>query len=107
MNHPQDENKSLQQIVELVESLARSYHPDSDRLLSLLRVLEQLHRQVRTEFFEPSLPNTRKDLYAFLRHVEENGGWPYIERGKLQLFLRGFEETSYEDITKTNEDALG
>jgi hypothetical protein len=50
--------------------------------------LESLHRQIRTEQFEPSLPNTRKDLYAFLKDVEESGGWPYIERGKLQTFLQ-------------------
>jgi hypothetical protein len=50
--------------------------------------LESLHRQIRTEQFEPSLPNTRKDLYTFLKDVEESGGWPYIERGKLQTFLQ-------------------
>jgi hypothetical protein len=37
--------------------------------------------------FEPSLPNTRKDLYGLLRDIEETGGWPYIERMKLQMLM--------------------
>lgn len=81
-------NDTLQQLVALVESLSQFCGQDSDRLLALLRTLESLHRQIRTEQFEPSLPNTRKDLYDFLKDVEESGGWPYIERGKLQTFLQ-------------------
>lgn len=79
--------QELQSLVNFVESLAQSYHPDSDRLLALLRTLEQLHRQIRTELFEPSLPNTRHDLYALLRDIEDSGGWPYIERGKLRTLM--------------------
>ncbi|BFM38443.1 hypothetical protein [Synechocystis sp. LKSZ1] len=95
--------QELQSLVNLVEALAQSYHPDSDRLLALLRTLEQLHRQIRTELFEPSLPNTRHDLYAFLRDVEESGGWPYIERGKLQTLLERYRE-AWEHHSESEKD---
>ncbi len=101
-------NNTLQQLVALVESLSQFCGQDSDRLLSLLRTLESLHRQIRTEQFEPSLPNTRKDLYAFLKDVEESGGWPYIERGKLQTFLQHWmppEELSAETSDFPKKDS--
>lgn len=86
----------LEQIVKLVNTVASKCDKDSDRVLALLRTLEGLHRQIRVEQFEPSLPNTRKDLYALLKDIEESGGWPYIERGKLQTFIkRLIEEESY------------
>ncbi len=85
----------LEQIVTLVNAVADKCDQDSDLLLMLLRTLEQLHRQIRVEQFEPALPNTRKDLYALLRDIEESGGWPYIERSKIQTFTQNLmaEET--------------
>jgi hypothetical protein len=38
--------------------------------------------------FEPSLPDTRNALYQLVRDIEESGGWPYIERMKLQAVLQ-------------------
>lgn len=71
--------QELQSLANLVESLAQSYHPDSDRLLALLRTLEQLHRQIRTELFEPSLPNTRHDLYAFCGMLKKVAAGPTLK----------------------------
>jgi hypothetical protein len=34
--------------------------------------------------FEPALPDTRHRLYLLLKHLEEVGGWPYIERMKIK-----------------------
>ena len=79
-------------IADRVDAIAKECGDDSDRLLALLRTLEGLHRRICVEQFEPSLPNTRKDLYALLRDMEEQGGWPYIKRGKLQTFIKLFLE---------------
>lgn len=60
---------------------------DSTSLLSLLRTLELVHREIREQMFESSLPQTRNDLYHFVREIEDQGGWPYIERMKLRELL--------------------
>jgi hypothetical protein len=78
---------SLQEIERLVWATAQQAEGNNIALLSLLRVLEALHRKVREELFEPSLPQTRNDLYHLVREIEELGGWPYIERLKLQALL--------------------
>jgi hypothetical protein len=77
----------LDSLVNTVTAIAREHQQDCNGLLLLLRTLENLHRQIREEMFEPSLPNTRKDLYGLLRDIEETGGWPYIERMKLQMLI--------------------
>ena len=71
--------------------LAEKNQNDSLLLLSLLRSLEEIHRKIRTEMFEPSLPTTRNKLYQLVKDIEEKGGWPYIERMKLQGLLRNLE----------------
>ncbi len=83
MNHHR-----LQEIRTVVMEVASECQAESQSLLALLRILEELHRQIRTEMFEPALPNTRKDLYQLLRDIEETGGWPYIERMRLQSLLQ-------------------
>jgi hypothetical protein len=77
----------LNSLVIAVTAIAQKQQGDCNGLLLLLRTLENLHRQIREEMFEPSLPNTRKDLYGLLRDIEETGGWPYIERMKLQMLI--------------------
>lgn len=88
MNPSDSLSDKLQGISEMVMAIASDNNQDYDHLLKLLRTLEALHREVRTEYFEAALPNTRKDLYKLMRDMEEEGGWPYIERGKIQTFLR-------------------
>lgn len=71
--------------------LAKENQNDSLFLLSLLRDLEQIHRQIRINYFESALPQTRNDLYQFVKDIEEKGGWPYIERMKLTDLLKNLE----------------
>jgi hypothetical protein len=80
----------IEAIAALVQSTANRCEGDSQCLLSLLRLLEGLHREIRIQQFEPSLPDTRNALYHLLRDIEETGGWPYIERMRLQTFLTHF-----------------
>lgn len=87
MNVAQDFDGPIDPQIEVLRKnfweLAQKSQGDTELLLSLLRTLELLHRQIREELFEPSLPNTRNTLYFLLKDIEENGGWPYIERMKL------------------------
>ena len=92
--------ESLQEIVVKVNKVAEQCDGDAQALLDLLRVLETLHREIRANQFEPSLPNTRNDLYEFLKDIDETGGWPYIERMKLRAF---FKAVAIDSEMLTNE----
>ncbi len=81
----------LQTIISDIKVIADKNSDDPLQLLSLLRQLEQIHRQIRTEMFETSLPETRNDLYQFVKDIEDKGGWPYIERMKLEQLLQNLE----------------
>ncbi|MEM9767657.1 MAG: hypothetical protein AAF892_07255 [Cyanobacteria bacterium P01_D01_bin.71] len=60
-------------------------------LLELLRLLEKLHREIRDQWFQEALPTNRQRLYALLRDIEVNGGWPYIQRMRLRSLLNEIE----------------
>ncbi len=81
----------LQKIIHDIKVVADENRDDALQLLALLRQLEQIHRQIRTEMFETSLPETRNDLYQFVKEIEDKGGWPYIERMKLEQLLKNLE----------------
>lgn len=87
---------SIEEISTAIWALAEKDRGDSLRLLSLLRSIEQLHRQIRVELFEPCLPQTRQHLYQLAKEIEESGGWPYIERMRLRELLKrmDWEESS-------------
>ena len=72
-------------------ALAEQHQHDGLLLLSLLRDLEQIHRRIRVDYFESALPQTRNDLYQFVREIEDKGGWPYIERMRLRDLLKNLE----------------
>ncbi|AFZ35197.1 hypothetical protein Sta7437_1632 [Stanieria cyanosphaera PCC 7437] len=93
-----DLEQKLQEITTVVTSLAETNQEDLLFLLSLLRTLELIHRQIRTEMFEPALPNSRNQLYHLVKDIEEQGGWPYIERMKLKDLLLNLESDSSEII---------
>ncbi len=61
-------------------------------LLALLRLLEQLHSQIRDAWFQESLPTNRQRLYALLRDIEVNGGWPYIQRMRLHTLVKALHD---------------
>lgn len=84
-----------------VELAAQKRANDCEALLSLLRQLESLHRDIRETLFQESLPTNRQRLYHLLREIEINGGWPYIQRMKLAELLKNLE-LGIE--TETSED---
>jgi len=86
-----DSDKILADTANNIYALAEKHRTDSLFLLSLLRDLEKIHRHIRVEFFEGALPQTRNDLYQFVRDIEEKGGWPYIERMRLKDLLRNMD----------------
>ncbi len=81
-------NSQLQAIANAVHNAEAFCQGDIVALLSLLRQLEKLHREIRDGVFQENLPTNRQALYALLKDIESEGGWPYIERMKLQHFLK-------------------
>ena len=77
----------MQRLSDDTWALAKRCQGERELLLFMLRTLERLHRQIREELFQPSLPNTRNALYELVKNIEESGGWPYIERMKLRDLL--------------------
>jgi hypothetical protein len=79
--------QQLDAIVTQIHEIADRDRTDPLALLQLLRTLEQIHREIQEGYFQSALPDSRQSLYALLRDIEENGGWPYIQRWKLhELF---------------------
>ncbi len=108
MNHNNDrELKQLQVKVQAmtadIRALANSYEGNSLALLSLLRALEDLHRNIRDNLFQASLPDNRQALHALLRDMEEVGGWPYIERMRLRSLLSNFTEADVRTTDAQSE----
>ncbi len=87
----------LQKTAQEIWELAAKNQHDTLFLLSLLRSLEAIHRAIRTEMFESSLPETRNNLYQLVRDIEDKGGWPYIERMKLRELLRNMRLESQNE----------
>jgi hypothetical protein len=93
----------LQAIATVVYDAIQGYQNDTVTLLALLRELERLHREIRDGVFQESLPVNRRQLYSLLKDIESEGGWPYIERMRLQAFLANLPqeappETSHEEL---------
>jgi hypothetical protein len=84
---PEPVQAKLETIATLVQEIAAQYQSDSLALLALLRTLEALHQGIRDGLFQAALPDNRQALYALLRDIEADGGWPYIHRMRLQSFL--------------------
>ena len=80
----------LQAMADTVRQLAQSHQGDCLALLSILRMLESLHGEIRDTWFQPALPDNRQALYNLLRDIEARGGWPYIYRMRLHELLRHF-----------------
>lgn len=74
----------VKELLGQIQELAQESQEDIFAILLILRELEIVHRSIRQEMFEPILPDTRHRLYLLLRHLEEVGGWPYIERMRLK-----------------------
>ena len=83
----------LADITDQIHAIANLNREDPIALLQLLRTLEQLHREIQQNYFQAALPNSRQALYTLLRDIEENGGWPYVQRWKLQALFANLPET--------------
>ena len=92
-----ENQNSLKQLQEEIYAIANESQDDLWKLLDILRSLEKVHRQIREELFEPSLPDNRQNLYKLLKEVDESGGWPYIPRMRLQEFFVNYEKSENKD----------
>ncbi|MBO3460806.1 hypothetical protein G7B40_022175 [Aetokthonos hydrillicola Thurmond2011] len=86
----------LQAIASVVDDAVQDCQGDVIALLAILRKLEQLHQQIRDGAFQKSLPDNRQGLYTLLKDMESLGGWPYIERMRLQAFLAFLQQEMLE-----------
>jgi fido (protein-threonine AMPylation protein) len=91
-------NERLQQISTIGLQLAVDYQHQTDELLAILRTLEELHRHIREDFFQPALPQSRHSLYSLLMEIESQGGWPYIERMRLQDLLQAMVADTPDEV---------
>lgn len=89
---PQD----LNQLSDLIDQAALDRKGNSTDLLALLRLLERCHRDICETLFYDALPDNRQHLYALLRDIEVNGGWPYIQRMKLQALLANLPDLDFD-----------
>jgi hypothetical protein len=88
----------LDQISNLSRQVAQNSQSEVTDLLEILRTLEQLHREIREDLFQNALPTDRHSLYRLLRDIEENGGWPYIERLRIHDLLINLPVTPVIDV---------
>ncbi len=87
----------LQALVDQIAALAQDRQGDEIALLELLRVLEQSHMDIRETWFQAALPTNRQRLYALLREIEVQGGWPHIKRMALRSLLAHLEAEDGEE----------
>jgi hypothetical protein len=80
-------SEAEQAITDLVRKSAERQRGNGRALLRLLRLLENLHQEVREGSFQEALPENRQALYALLKDIEAEGGWPYINRMRLRSLM--------------------
>ena len=97
MNNKGEMPVNLNELVEDIRCLAQTYQGDPIAVLGVLRVLESLHREIRDGMFQECLPENRQQLYALLRDIEAEGGWPHIPRMRVEALL---ERLGVESVTK-------
>ncbi|WP_071516055.1 hypothetical protein [Geitlerinema sp. PCC 9228] len=90
-SHSQDLQATLNAIAEQLQALAADHQDNPQQLLAILRTLEKTHQEIRDRWFQHALPDNRQDFYTLLQDIEANGGWPYIERMRLQALLARLE----------------
>jgi hypothetical protein len=101
-----DSDSLLKQTAKDIYDLAEKHRHDGLFLLSLLRDLEKIHRQIRVQYFQAALPETRNDLYRFVKDIEEKGGWPYIERMRLKDLLENINHNNSTTDKSSPKDSL-
>ncbi|NEQ34561.1 MAG: hypothetical protein F6K04_26905 [Leptolyngbya sp. SIO4C5] len=96
--------EDLQTLAQQIQQAAEQRQEDCIALLSLLRLLERLHQDIRDSLFSEALPNNRQKLYNLLRDIEGSGGWPYIQRMKLKALCQRLE--SFEASQPIDQPSL-
>lgn len=105
-NRPaQDPSTDLSQLVEVVHAAAQNRKGNSVELLALLRLLNELHYEIRDTLFRDALPDNRQHLYRLLKDIEQAGGWPFIRRMKLTALLEHLEEAQDDALDEAQDDA--
>ncbi|MEO1447650.1 MAG: hypothetical protein AAFV46_15705 [Cyanobacteria bacterium J06635_11] len=92
----------LSQLSQQVRETAQTRTGDCIALLELLRLLNELHYEIRDTLFRDALPDNRQRLYRLLKDIEQEGGWPYIKRMKLLELLEHLEEA--DDVPEATEE---
>jgi hypothetical protein len=85
-------SEDLVQLTQMVQAAAQHREGDCLALLALLRLLNELHYEIRDTLFREALPNNRQRLYRLLKDIEQEGGWPYIQRIKLAALIAHMDE---------------
>ena len=91
-------NQNWEPIYNEVIKLAKQHEGNIEALLSLLRLLENLHKEIREGLFQATLPDNRQALYSLLKDIETSGGWPYIYRGSLKSLLAKLSEEEARNL---------
>lgn len=92
----QARSNQLEFLAEKVLILAKATEGNTLEILAILRILEQLHQDIRESLFQQSLPDSRQKLYHLLREIESKGGWPYIPRSSLNSVMENLHKQSPE-----------
>ena len=92
LSPPNDPAASADRIAQAVRQFSTDQETDVIALLGMLRLLEQLHREIVEGTFRKALPSNRQALYRLLRDMETQGGWPYIPRLRLQTLRTWLED---------------
>ncbi len=87
-------SEDLLELTKIVQAAAQRREGDCLALLALLRLLNELHYEIRDTLFREALPNNRQRLYRLLKDIEQEGGWPYIQRIKLVALLEQMDESA-------------
>jgi hypothetical protein len=82
----------FQETTQKMWEIAQDHQNNSLELLAILRSIEHLHKQIRDDLFQKSLPDNRQSLYKLLKDIESRGGWPYIYRMKLKDLMERLDE---------------
>ncbi|MGL4501026.1 MAG: hypothetical protein ACRC78_24850 [Planktothrix sp.] len=100
-------SNQLEFLAEKVLTLAKTAEGNTLEILAILRILEQLHQNVRESLFQQSLPDNRQKLYHLLRDIESKGGWPYIPRSSIKALIENLQKESPEVSQELGKDGAG
>jgi hypothetical protein len=103
----QARSNQLEILAEKVLILAKTAEGSTLDILAVLRILEQLHQDIRESLFQQSLPDNRQKLYHLLREIESKGGWPYIPRSSIKALMENLHKESTEVIEELGQDGAG